>query len=222
MSDNDNAADTGAKSAPKKPRTKKASAENGTGAPKAPSRKTASPKQPATVNAEVATPGASAEPAPQAAPAPPAAPAPQPAPVAGAPRTAMSTAASIPTPATALSAAAEKVSAMIPDTMTGKARDVAIDVKDKASDAVQSLARIISDSAGAIDDNVGPKYGDYARSAAQSVNEAAERLRAKPVDEIAEDTREFVRTKPAAAIGIAAVASLILAKIFGSVFGKRR
>lgn len=216
MSDNDNAADTGAKSAPKKPRTKKASAENGTGAPKAPSRKTASPKQPATVNAEVATPGASAEPAPQAAPAP------QPAPVAAAPRTAMSTAASIPTPATALSAAAEKVSAMIPDTMTGKARDVAIDVKDKASDAVQSLARIISDSAGAIDDNVGPKYGDYARSAAQSVNEAAERLRAKPVDEIAEDTREFVRTKPAAALGIAAVASLILAKIFGSVFGKRR
>lgn len=122
----------------------------------------------------------------------------------------------------ALSAAAAKVNAMIPENMTDKARDVAGDVKDKASDAVQGLARIISDSAGAIDDNIGPKYGDYARTAAQSVSDAAERLRAKPVDEIAEDTREFVRTKPAAALGIAAVASLILAKIFGSVFGKKR
>jgi ElaB/YqjD/DUF883 family membrane-anchored ribosome-binding protein len=111
---------------------------------------------------------------------------------------------------------------MMPDNMSGKAKDVAVEVKDKASDAVQSLAKIISDSAGAIDDNVGPKYGDYARTAAQSVSDAAERLRAKPVDEIAEDTREFVRTKPGAALGIAAVASLILAKILGSVFGKRR
>lgn len=122
----------------------------------------------------------------------------------------------------ALGAAAAKVSAMIPENMTDKAREVATDVKDKASDGIQGLARIISDSAGAIDDNVGPKYGDYARTAAQSINDAADRLRAKPVDEIAEDTREFVRTKPAAALGIAAVASLMLAKIFGSIFGKKR
>ena len=79
-----------------------------------------------------------------------------------------------------------------------------------------------NDSAGAIDDNIGPKYGDYARSAAQSVTDAAERLRAKPVEEIAEDTREFVRTKPVAAAGIAAVASLLVAKLLSSVFGKRR
>lgn len=121
-----------------------------------------------------------------------------------------------------LSAATDKVTAMIPENMGLKAKEVASDVKDKASDAVEGLAKIIHDSAGAIDDNVGPKYGDYARSAAQSVTDAADRLRAKPVDEIAEDTKEFVRTKPGTAIGIAAVASLVLAKILGAVFGKRR
>jgi len=127
-----------------------------------------------------------------------------------------------PSDTSALGAAAAKVNAMIPDNMTDKAREVATDVKDKASDAVHGLARIISDSAGAIDDNIGPKYGDYARTAAQSVSDAADRLRAKPVDEIAEDTREFVRTKPAAALGIAAVVSLMLAKLVGSVFGGKK
>ena len=122
----------------------------------------------------------------------------------------------------AFNQASEKVSAMIPEDMGGKAKDVASDVKDMACDAVNSIAQILNDSAGAIDDNIGPKYGDYARSAAQSVTDAAERLRAKPVEEIAEDTREFVRTKPVAAAGIAAVASLVIAKILSSVFGKRR
>lgn len=138
------------------------------------------------------------------------------------PGTALSVQPDASTETSALGAAAAKVSAMIPDNMTDKAREVAGEVKDMTSDAVHGLARIISDSAGAIDDNIGPKYGDYARTAAQSVSDAADRLRAKPVDEIAEDTREFVRTKPGTALGIAAVASIVLAKIFGSVFGKKR
>jgi ElaB/YqjD/DUF883 family membrane-anchored ribosome-binding protein len=122
----------------------------------------------------------------------------------------------------AFHAVSEKVSAMIPEDMGGKAKDVASDVKDMACDAVNSVAQILKDSADAIDDNIGPKYGDYARSAAQSVTDAAERLRAKPVDEIADETREFVRNKPVAAAGIAAVAGLVIAKILSSVFGKRR
>ncbi|WP_017672564.1 hypothetical protein [Blastomonas sp. AAP53] len=122
----------------------------------------------------------------------------------------------------ALSAVTDKVSAMIPEDMTTKAKDAAVEVKDMACDAAHGIARIISDSADAIDDNIGPKYGDYARSAAQSVTDAADRLRAKPVEEIAEDTKEFVRNKPVAAAGIAAVFSLVLAKLLSSVFGKRR
>ena len=126
------------------------------------------------------------------------------------------------TSASALSTAASKVTAMIPEGMGDKAKEIAGEVKDKASDAVEGLAKLIHDSAGAIDDNVGPKYGDYARSAAQSVTEAAERLRAKPVDEIADNTREFIRNKPGTALGIAAVTSLVLARIISAVFGKQR
>lgn len=181
--------------APKKPRTKKAtSPADGSATTAAPKRKT------------TATPAEAIAPAVATGTALAVTTAPEPA----------------PSDTSALGAAAAKVNAMIPDNMTDKAREVATDVKDKASDAVHGLARIISDSAGAIDDNIGPKYGDYARTAAQSVSEAADRLRAKPVDEIAEDTREFVRTKPAAALGIAAVVSLMLAKLVGSVFGGKK
>lgn len=197
MSDEETKAGTPASAAPKKPRAKKAAAANGAAKPAPKKTASAAPRRKAPAKPAVA---------PVAAPA-----------------TALAvTAGAATTQTSAFSAAADKVSAMMPDNMTDKAKEVAGEVKDMASDAALSLARIINDSAGAIDDNVGPKYGDYARSAAQTVSDAADRLRAKDVDEIAADTREFVRAKPGAALGIAAVASLILAKIFGSVFGKRR
>lgn len=201
-------AESGAEAAPKKPRAKKAGSANGeTGAA---STKTAAPKRktapkPAETNAEkpdiTPTPNSAVLVSSGAA-------------AAGATVASQSS--------NAFQQVSEKVSAMIPEDVSGKAKDVASDVKDMACDAVNSIAQILNDSAGAIDDNIGPKYGDYARSAAQSVTDAAERLRAKPVEEIAEDTREFVRTKPVAAAGIAAVASLLVAKLLSSVFGKRR
>ncbi|MDM7955629.1 hypothetical protein [Blastomonas sp.] len=211
MSEDEMKAATPVEATPKKPRAKKAAAASSDGAPKAarPKRTPSSPQpgdsQPFNAGAAVPAPEASAASAPVAATG-----------------TALAVTASPTSDTGALGAAAAKVNAMIPENVTDKAREVATEVKDMASDAVHGLARIISDSAGAIDDNVGPKYGDYARTAAQSVSDAADRLRAKPVDEIAEDTREFVRTKPAAAVGIAAVLSLMLAKIFGSVFGSKK
>lgn len=210
MSEEEFKADAPSTATPKKPRARKAASANANAAGTADASASPQRKTPAKAPAEVAaaTPPVSS---------PGTALAVQPG------SSAQSHATDTPSTDTgAFSAAAAKVSAMIPENMTVKAREVAVDVKDKASDAVQGLARIISDSAGAIDDNVGPKYGDYARTAAQSVNDAADRLRAKPVDEIAADTREFVRAKPGTALGIAAIASLVLAKIFGSVFGKKR
>ncbi|MFN3818905.1 hypothetical protein [Blastomonas sp.] len=204
MSENGNQIDGNAATPAKKPRAKKAAASAGgtTSASKQDTGGAASPAAGTAAASTVASAPAATDPAANTG-------------------TALAVA-DTPAEPSALGAAAAKVGAMIPDSVTDKARDVAGDVKDKASDAVLGLARIISDSAGAIDDNVGPKYGDYARTAAQSVSDAAERLRAKPVDEIAEETREFVRTKPAAALGIAAVAGLVLTRIFGSVFGKKR
>ena len=213
MSDEETKAEAPAKAAPKKPRAKKAAGTDGAAQPvasmateaekpSAPKRKAApkpteqpasSQQTPTPNSVELVTTGVAAGGAAAAA-----------------------------HNSGAFSAMTDKVGAMIPEDMTAKAKDAAVEVKDMACDAAHGLARIISDSAGAIDDNIGPKYGDYARTAAQSVTDAAERLRAKPVEEIAEDTKEFVRTKPVAAAGIAAVFSLVVAKIVSSMFGKRR
>ena len=59
---------------------------------------------------------------------------------------------------------------------------------------------MIEDSARTIDDNVGEKYGDYARSAADAVSSFAEKLNAKEIDEMVDDARDYVRKSPAVAI----------------------
>ena len=55
----------------------------------------------------------------------------------------------------------------------GQARDraasLAADGKTKASDALTGLGKIIADNAGALDDKLGSRYGDYARTAAKPV-----------------------------------------------------
>jgi ElaB/YqjD/DUF883 family membrane-anchored ribosome-binding protein len=95
-----------------------------------------------------------------------------------------------------------------------KATGYANDGKAKASEAIAGLGKLVADNAGMIDDKVGTKYGDYARSAAQSMQDAAARLDAKDLDELAEDAKEFVRKSPGMAVGIAAVAGFMLARMF--------
>ena len=104
---------------------------------------------------------------------------------------------------------------------TEKASDYATEIKGRASDAVSNVGKMIEDAAALIDDNIGAKYGDYARNASRSISEAAERLRAKDVSEIGEDTREFVRKRPAVAAGIAAIAGLAIVQTLRSVFRSR-
>lgn len=95
-----------------------------------------------------------------------------------------------------------------------KAFGFADDGKAKASSALASLGKLITDNAGVLDDKVGVKYGDYARGAAKSVQDAATRLDQKTVDELGEDATEFVRTSPALALGIAAAAGYLLGRVF--------
>lgn len=93
-----------------------------------------------------------------------------------------------------------------------KATTYANEGKAKASGAISGLSKLVSDNAALIDEKVGPKYGDYARSAAQSMQDAAARLDAKDLDELAEDAKEFVRKSPGLAVGLAAVAGFVLAR----------
>ncbi len=96
-----------------------------------------------------------------------------------------------------------------------KASELAVDGKAKASEALLSLSMLINDNAASVDGSLGAKYGDYARTASRTLRETAEKLDQKSVEDLGEDAREFVRTSPGAAIGIAAFAGYLIARTFG-------
>lgn len=96
-----------------------------------------------------------------------------------------------------------------------KASELAVDGKAKASEALRSLSTLINDNAASVDGSLGAKYGDYARSASQSLVSAADKLDQKSVEELGEDTREYIRTNPGTAVGIAAIAGFLIARTFG-------
>lgn len=95
-----------------------------------------------------------------------------------------------------------------------KAGELAVEGKARASDALNSLGRVVDENAGVIDEKLGPKYGDYARSASKSLQNTAAKLDQKSVEELGEDARELVRKSPAAAVGLAALAGFLLARLF--------
>ncbi len=96
------------------------------------------------------------------------------------------------------------------------ARAAAEKGKDRATEAVSSISKLIRDSAATIDDNVGKQYGDYARSAAASVEGFAGKMDAKDVDVLVGEARDFVRKSPAVAIGAAAAIGFVLARLVRS------
>jgi hypothetical protein len=100
------------------------------------------------------------------------------------------------------------------DQAKGKAGELATDGKGKLAEALAALGRAVFDTAPTVDDKLGAKYGDYARSASRSIQDASARLDAKTVEELSEDARELVRKSPGLAVGIAAVGGFLLARLF--------
>lgn len=94
-----------------------------------------------------------------------------------------------------------------------KARSFAGDGKERASGAIDEFSRMMEDAATTVDEKLGEQYGQYARSAAQSLHGFADTLREKDVDELLDDARSFVRKSPAVAIGTAAALGFVLARI---------
>ena len=95
-----------------------------------------------------------------------------------------------------------------------KAGDLAKEGKHKASEALTGLSRVIDENAPTLDEKLGPKYGDYARSASKSLQENARKLEEKSIDELAEDSREAIRKSPATAVGLAALVGFFFARLF--------
>ena len=94
-----------------------------------------------------------------------------------------------------------------------KAGELAVQGKSKATEALTGLSRVVNENAPTIDENLGPKYGAYARTASRKLEETAQRLDQKSVEELTEDAREMVRKSPAAAVGLAALAGYLLARL---------
>ncbi len=94
-----------------------------------------------------------------------------------------------------------------------KARGYAEEGKARASAGLESVAKMIGDSAAQIDEKLGAAYGDYARRAADAVADFSGNLRDKQVDQLIDDARGLVRRSPALAIGAAAAAGFVLARI---------
>ncbi|MBS0503049.1 MAG: hypothetical protein JSS55_04440 [Proteobacteria bacterium] len=94
-----------------------------------------------------------------------------------------------------------------------KARDYAGKGLGHASDALDEAARFLTDTAKTVDEKLGPQYGRYGLSAAESVSGLADQLRNKDVNELLDDARELVRKSPGIAIGAAVGLGFVLARL---------
>lgn len=94
-----------------------------------------------------------------------------------------------------------------------KARDYAGQGVTRATDALDEAAKFLQDTARTVEEKIGPQYGRYGFSAADSVSSFADQLRGKDVDELVEDIRGLVRKSPAVAIGAAVGLGFVLARL---------
>jgi ElaB/YqjD/DUF883 family membrane-anchored ribosome-binding protein len=85
--------------------------------------------------------------------------------------------------------------------------------KGRATGLLDEVSEVIKDAARSVDERLGEDYGRYAHQAADAVAGFSGRVREKSVDDLIDDTREFVRRSPAVAIGIAAVAGFALMRV---------
>ncbi|GAM01695.1 hypothetical protein [Sphingomonas parapaucimobilis] len=90
------------------------------------------------------------------------------------------------------------------------------DGKAKAGSALDQVAQLLNDAAGQVDEKLGNQYGQYARSAADTVTSLSGAIKDKDVEELLDDARAFVTKSPAVAIGIAAALGFALARIVQS------
>lgn len=103
----------------------------------------------------------------------------------------------------------EKLSGQAAD----KARGFVGQGLERSSEALTSVGRLVNDTAEGIDERLGQEYGDYARRAAEAIEDTARKLASKNPDELIDDTRSFVRKSPGIALAGAAIIGFALARL---------
>lgn len=97
-----------------------------------------------------------------------------------------------------------------------RAREFAGQGKEKATGALDEVAKLFEGAALDVDSRLGEEYGKYARSAAQGISNLAESLRGKEVDDLIADASEFVKKSPVIAVGAAAALGFVVARLIKS------
>lgn len=97
-----------------------------------------------------------------------------------------------------------------------RARNLAGEGKEKATGALDEVAKMMHSAAADVDERLGPDYGRYARSAADGISGFAETLRAKEIDDLIDDATALVKKSPVVAIGAAAAVGFVLARLIKS------
>lgn len=97
-----------------------------------------------------------------------------------------------------------------------RARTLAGEGKEKASGALDEVARMMHNAAAEVDERLGADYGRYARSAADGISGFAESLRGKEVDDLIDDATALVKKSPVIAIGTAAAVGFVIARLIKS------
>ena len=87
---------------------------------------------------------------------------------------------------------------------------------ERSAEALANVSKLVGDTASGLDERLGEEYGDYARSAAQTLENTANRLASKDPDELIDDTREFIRKSPGVALAGAAIVGFALARLVKS------
>ncbi|WP_260923503.1 hypothetical protein [Novosphingobium sp. 9] len=94
-----------------------------------------------------------------------------------------------------------------------KAVDLANEGKTRTSQAIVGLSKLLDDNLDTIDDKVGVRYGDYARSTSQAMKDTAGKLDEKSLEDLGNDAKEFVRTSPVLALGMAMAAGYMIGRV---------
>lgn len=103
-----------------------------------------------------------------------------------------------------------------------RVRSLADDGKDQATSFLQSLADVLSDAAGSIEDKLGDRYAGPGRGASDSIRSLADRLDDSNVEDLLEQAKGFVQRSPVVAVGIAAVVGFAVARVLRSSIAEFR
>jgi ElaB/YqjD/DUF883 family membrane-anchored ribosome-binding protein len=88
--------------------------------------------------------------------------------------------------------------------------------KQRAAGALDQLARMLTDAADQVDAKLGQQYGGYARTAADQVQTFSRQVQDQDLEALLDQGRELVRKSPAVAVGIAAAAGFVIARLVQS------